>query len=157
MAALERQFAPKSNNTASKDGSRKLGDGEDDDKIEIAHKDVPAAVFGDLVNKVEENNKDGDEETYSKLGALERIKRQRQGGYASSGASAQNVQCDEYFINTTIYVGGLDPSVSLEDLGAHFLGMERLHLSNAEEALLKLHTTDMNTLCLGAVDSQKKI
>ncbi|KAF9618084.1 hypothetical protein IFM89_000035, partial [Coptis chinensis] len=53
-------------------------DGEDDDKIEIAHKDVPAAVFGDLVNKVEENNKDGDEETYSKLGALERIKRQRQ-------------------------------------------------------------------------------
>ncbi|KAF9592179.1 hypothetical protein IFM89_012673 [Coptis chinensis] len=79
MAALERQFAPESNNTASKDGSRKLGDGEDDDKIEIAHKDVPAAVFGDLANKVEENNKDGDEETDSKLGALERIKRQRQG------------------------------------------------------------------------------
>ncbi|KAF9606376.1 hypothetical protein IFM89_025065 [Coptis chinensis] len=116
-------------------------DGEDDDKIEIAHKDVPAAVFGDLVNKVEDNNKDGDEETYSKLGALERIKRQRQeyvfsckqalntwntvlrcitSGYASSGASAQNVQCDEYFINTTIYVGGLDPSVGLEDLGRTF-------------------------------------
>ncbi|KAF9600344.1 hypothetical protein IFM89_008515 [Coptis chinensis] len=120
MAALERQFAPESNNTTSKDGSRKLG-------------------------FVEENNKDGDEENYSKLGALERIKRQRQGGYASSGASAQKVQCDEYFINTTIYVGGLDPSVRLEDLR-----------SNAEEALLKLHTTDVNTLGLGAVDSQKK-
>ncbi|KAF9626217.1 hypothetical protein IFM89_031344 [Coptis chinensis] len=191
MAALEYQFAPESNNTASKDGSRKLGFvsagvesqtevirtpdggrkvtnnvedidlpegsvGEDDDKIEIAHKDVPAAVFGDLVNKVEENNKDGDEETDSKLGALERIKRQRQ----------------ENFLLLWIYVGGLDPSVSLEDLrqafshyrettsvripgGKGFGFVKFANRSNAEEALLKLHTTDVDTL--GAVDSQKKI
>ncbi|KAF9610501.1 hypothetical protein IFM89_022744 [Coptis chinensis] len=129
MAALERQFAPESNNIASKDGSRKLGDGEDDDKIEIAHKDVPAAVFGDLVNKVEENNKDGDEETYSKLGALERIKRQRQGGMHQ-----------------------------VEPLPKKSSAMNTLSTqqTNAEEALLKLHMTDMNTLGLGAVDSQKK-
>ncbi|KAF9609173.1 hypothetical protein IFM89_013563 [Coptis chinensis] len=64
-------------------------DGEDGDKIEIAHKDVPAMCLATW-------------------------------WYASSGASAQKVQCDEYFINTTIYVGGLDPSVSLEDLRQTF-------------------------------------
>ncbi|PIA40996.1 hypothetical protein AQUCO_02300046v1 [Aquilegia coerulea] len=54
-------------------------DSEDDENIEIAQKDVPAAVFGDLAKKVEENTKDGDVESSSKLGALERIKRQKRG------------------------------------------------------------------------------
>ncbi|KAF5185965.1 Pre-mrna-splicing factor syf1 [Thalictrum thalictroides] len=56
-------------------------DSEDDENIEIAQKDVPAAVFGDLAKKVEENTKDGDGEgeSGSKLGALERIKRQKRG------------------------------------------------------------------------------
>ncbi|KAF9617334.1 hypothetical protein IFM89_035315 [Coptis chinensis] len=81
-----------------------------------------------------------------------------QGGYASSGAFAQKVQCDEHFINTTIYVGGLDPSVSLEDLrqtfsqygettsvripgGKGFGFVKFANRSNAEEALQKLHRT----------------
>ncbi|KAF6150474.1 hypothetical protein GIB67_030275 [Kingdonia uniflora] len=50
----------------------------DDDKVEIAQKDVPAAVFGDLAKKVEEGG-NGDGESESKLGALERIKRKRLG------------------------------------------------------------------------------
>lgn len=61
-------------------------DSEDDERVEIAQKDVPAAVFGDLVQKMEEEtDMDGtkdsagtkDEEGDSHLGALERIKRQR--------------------------------------------------------------------------------
>lgn len=48
----------------------------DEEKIEIAQKDVPSAVFGELAKKVEE---DGDGGSESKLGALERIKRRRQG------------------------------------------------------------------------------
>ncbi|KAG2239771.1 hypothetical protein Bca52824_091468 [Brassica carinata] len=49
-------------------------DHEDDgeDKVEIAQKEVPAAVFGGLVRKREEEG--GAAKT---LGALERIKRQK--------------------------------------------------------------------------------
>lgn len=121
MAALERQLAPSTNNSTTKDGNRKVGfvsagmesqpDGvrkvtannsedielpeesddseEDDERVEIAQKDVPAAVFGGLARKREEmdreeaeedgvavkDNKEGD----GPLGALERIKRQRKG------------------------------------------------------------------------------
>ncbi|KAA8519860.1 hypothetical protein F0562_014050 [Nyssa sinensis] len=115
MAALERHLVPAANNTSAKESSRKVGfvsagvesqtngglkiagnhedielpeesDSEDDDKIEIAQKDVPDAVFGGLVRKREENDKDGegdettapkDKDGNSYLGALERIKRQR--------------------------------------------------------------------------------
>ncbi|XP_042429330.1 pre-mRNA-splicing factor SYF1-like [Zingiber officinale] len=54
----------------------------DDEKIEISQKDVPASVFGDLANKRaldadhEAEAKDNTDSTH--LGALERIKRQRQ-------------------------------------------------------------------------------
>ncbi|KAL5716933.1 hypothetical protein ACHQM5_010035 [Ranunculus cassubicifolius] len=106
MAALERQFAPPSapkrlgfvsagvestdttsaTVTATKNHEDiELPDDEDDEdedneKIEIAQKDVPAAVFGDLINKVNDKNTDDDGESDdTKLGALERIKkRQRQ-------------------------------------------------------------------------------
>ncbi|KAL5704901.1 hypothetical protein ACHQM5_023263 [Ranunculus cassubicifolius] len=90
MAALERQFAPPTAN----DGARKLGfvsagvesqgtlkvnhedidlpdgsDTEDDENVDIAQKDVPTAVYGGLMNKIWE--RDG------KIGALERLKRQK--------------------------------------------------------------------------------
>lgn len=113
MAALERQLAPTVNNTAAKESNRKVsfvsagaesqpGEGitvagnnedielpeesesEEDEKVEIAQKDIPNAVFGGLVRKREED--DGNEgggavkekDSNSQLGALERIKRQRQ-------------------------------------------------------------------------------
>lgn len=47
-------------------------DSEGDEKIEIAQKDVPSAVFGGLVRKREEGEKN---EEVARLGALERIKR----------------------------------------------------------------------------------
>ncbi|KAF8380771.1 hypothetical protein HHK36_028265 [Tetracentron sinense] len=50
---------------------------DDDDRVEIAQKNVPAAVFGDLAQKVEETDNDADKEGDNHLGALERIKRQR--------------------------------------------------------------------------------
>ncbi|KAH6824164.1 Tetratricopeptide repeat superfamily protein [Perilla frutescens var. hirtella] len=112
MAALERQLLPPSNGTTAKDAGRRLGfvsaglqqsgetttnredielpeesDSEDEEKVEIAQKDVPEAVFGGLVRKRDEaENKDeeGKEATENKendghLGALERIKRMRRG------------------------------------------------------------------------------
>lgn len=54
---------------------------EDDGKVEIAQKEVPEAVFGGLIRKrdeeAEKENENGD--GGSRLGALERIKRMRQG------------------------------------------------------------------------------
>lgn len=52
----------------------------DDENIEIAQKSVPAAVFGELAKKAaEEQGEDEDAAAgESRLGALERIKRQRQ-------------------------------------------------------------------------------
>lgn len=50
-------------------------DSEDDEKIEIAQKDVPSAVFGGLVRKREEGSEKNEDVT--RLGALERIKRQK--------------------------------------------------------------------------------
>lgn len=115
MAALERQLVPAANNTTTKDTGRHLGfvsagvqndggekvianseeielpeesDSEDDEKVEIAQKDVPSAVFGGLVRKREEIDNeveaDGSAAAKSKengghLGALERIKRMKQG------------------------------------------------------------------------------
>lgn len=59
-------------------------DAEDDneERVEVAQKDVPAAVYGDLVNKANKNDKDGDDvakkrEREEPMGALERIKRLR--------------------------------------------------------------------------------
>ncbi|KAF3334916.1 pre-mRNA-splicing factor SYF1-like protein [Carex littledalei] len=52
----------------------------DDENIEIAQKSVPAAVFGELANKVTEEQEGEDEgaaASESQIGALERIKRQR--------------------------------------------------------------------------------
>ncbi|KAJ0083138.1 hypothetical protein Patl1_10864 [Pistacia atlantica] len=115
MAALERQLAPATENTTAKDSSRKVGfvsagvesqpdngikasanhedielpdesDSEDEEKVEIAQKNVPAAVFGGLGRKREESEKeeDGDDtvavkdkDSENRLGALERIKRQK--------------------------------------------------------------------------------
>ncbi|XP_044477558.1 pre-mRNA-splicing factor SYF1-like [Mangifera indica] len=115
MAALERQLAPATNNTTAKDSSRKVGfvsagvesqpdggikasanhedielpdesDSEDEEKVEIAQKNVPSAVFGSLGRKREESEKgedrdDGvavtDNDGKNHLGALERIKRQK--------------------------------------------------------------------------------
>ncbi|GKV34347.1 hypothetical protein SLEP1_g42723 [Rubroshorea leprosula] len=112
MAALERQLAPASKNVNSKDSSRKVGfvsagvesqtDGgmkpvatedidlaeesdSEDEKVEIAQKDVPSAVFGGLVRKRDDGDRDGDDdivpakdwESENRLGALERIKRQK--------------------------------------------------------------------------------
>ncbi|KAI3697398.1 hypothetical protein L6452_30386 [Arctium lappa] len=62
-------------------GSDEEEEDDDDRKVEIAQKDVPEAVFGGLVRKRDEEaekdkeNVDGG----SRLGALERIKRMRQG------------------------------------------------------------------------------
>ncbi|RVW46317.1 Pre-mRNA-splicing factor SYF1 [Vitis vinifera] len=118
MAALERQLVPTANNTAAKESSRKVGfvsagvesqpdegikvtanhedielpeeSDSEDEKVEIAQKDIPNAVFGGLVRKREEADGDGDgdededgaaskdKDRDSQLGALERIKRQRQ-------------------------------------------------------------------------------
>jgi pre-mRNA-splicing factor SYF1 len=53
----------------------------DDENIEIAQKSVPAAVFGELAKKAaeeQEGEDDGAAASESRLGALERIKRQRQ-------------------------------------------------------------------------------
>lgn len=51
-------------------------DGED--QIEIAQKEVPAAVFGGLARKRDEETEEADESGAAKsLGALERIKRQK--------------------------------------------------------------------------------
>lgn len=115
MAALERQLVPTANDATVKDTGRRLGfvsaglqqngekatanredielpedsESEDDEKVEIAEKEVPAAVFGGLVRKRdEETDKDveGSESTVTEskdndgnLGALERIKRMRRG------------------------------------------------------------------------------
>ncbi|XP_068666830.1 uncharacterized protein [Aristolochia californica] len=107
MAALERQLLPTITSDGSKrvgfvsagvevqpgvtqtpDGGRKVTvDQEDielpedfeDDQVEISQKDVPASVFGELASEVEKVNKKRDvEDDNSRLGALERIKRQRQ-------------------------------------------------------------------------------
>lgn len=116
MAALEKQLLPSANDTLTKDGNRMLGfvsagvqptgdgaqkgtvnkedielpeesDSEDDEKVEIAQKDVPSAVFGGLVRKREEtdNPDDGDDTVAANakdegvLGALARFKRSRNG------------------------------------------------------------------------------
>ncbi|KAK4397071.1 Pre-splicing factor SYF1 [Sesamum angolense] len=113
MAALERQLIPTANETTANDTGRRLGfvsaglqnggettankedielpedsDSEDDEKVEIAQKDVPTAVFGGLVRKRDETDEDVENGkstvTESKdndghLGALERIKRMRRG------------------------------------------------------------------------------
>ncbi|CAH8329876.1 unnamed protein product [Eruca vesicaria subsp. sativa] len=51
-------------------------DGEDN--VEIAQKEVPAAVFGGLARKRDEDGKEAEEDAAGKtLGALERIKRQK--------------------------------------------------------------------------------
>ncbi|KAK6917477.1 hypothetical protein RJ641_018228 [Dillenia turbinata] len=106
MAALERQLAPSANSATAKDGKRTLGfvsagvvesqldgvkkvgtnnedielpdesDSEEEEKIEVAQKDVPAAVFGGLAQKRAADGEKGGEDD-SRLGALERIKRQR--------------------------------------------------------------------------------
>ncbi|KAL6990987.1 hypothetical protein U1Q18_009108 [Sarracenia purpurea var. burkii] len=118
MAALEKHLVPAANDTATKDGNRKVGfvsagvesqtdtgikvtanhedielpeesDSEGDETVEIAQKDVPSAVFGGLVRKREDADGDDggneddiaaakDKEGNVRLGALERIKRQRQ-------------------------------------------------------------------------------
>lgn len=108
MEALERQLAPKEDSAARKLGfvssSVQLSetasgliqnqeeielpegsdsDEEDDDgKVEIAQKDVPDAVYGGLVRKRDEEEAEKEKETGdgdTRLGALERIKRMRQG------------------------------------------------------------------------------
>lgn len=109
MAALERQLAPASVSLSATDGNRMVNfvsagsesqpDGgrkvtannedielpeesdSEDEKVEIAQKDVPAAVFGDLARQVmKDKDVDAaaeDNGSNSHLGALERIKRQR--------------------------------------------------------------------------------
>ncbi|KAK8970682.1 hypothetical protein KSP40_PGU006094 [Platanthera guangdongensis] len=99
MAALERQLAPSTTNLVAKDGSRMMNfvsagvesqpndkkvntnnedielpeeSDSDDEKIEIAQKDVPNTVFGELAHNVTEESVGN-----APLGALERIKRQR--------------------------------------------------------------------------------
>ncbi|XP_057499533.1 uncharacterized protein LOC130783795 [Actinidia eriantha] len=121
MAALEKHLVPVANNTSTKDSDRKVGfvsagvesqtdggikttanhedielpeesDSEDDERVEIAQKDVPSAVFGGLIRKREEVDSDAngvdtataaaaakDKDSDAHLGALERIKRQRRG------------------------------------------------------------------------------
>lgn len=111
MAALERQLAPPENDTKSKEQSRVVGfvsagvvesngqkvtannedielpeesDSEEDERIEIALKEVPDAVFGSLIRKREESDEAEDDSTAKNkdndgpLGALERIKRRKQ-------------------------------------------------------------------------------
>ncbi|XP_071930402.1 uncharacterized protein [Coffea arabica] len=114
MAALEKKLLPSANDAVTKDSNRVLGfvsagvqsvgdgapkdtenkedvelpeesDSEDDDKVEIAQKDVPNAVFGGLIRKREEtdNPENGDDAAAGKdedeghLGALARFKRSR--------------------------------------------------------------------------------
>lgn len=106
MAALERQLIPAANDTTTaKDSSRKVGfvsagvqpeadggitttnredielpegsDSEDDERVEIAQKDVPDAVFGDLAQKRKDAEAPTDKDGESRLGALERLKRQK--------------------------------------------------------------------------------
>ncbi|XP_011093520.1 pre-mRNA-splicing factor SYF1 [Sesamum indicum] len=112
MAALERQLVPSANETTANDTGRRLGfvsaglqnggetmankedielpedsDSEDDEKVEIAQKDVPTAVFGGLVRKRDETDEDvengkstvTESNNDGHLGALERIKRMRRG------------------------------------------------------------------------------
>lgn len=58
------------------DESDDESDGED--QVEIAQKEVPAAVFGGLARKRDEDIEEGGEDSAAKkLGALERIKRQK--------------------------------------------------------------------------------
>lgn len=81
-----------------------------------------------------------------------------QGGYSSNGASAQGFQYDGDSTNTTIFVGGLDPNVTDEDLRQPFsqhgeivsvkipVGkgcgfVQFANRNNAEEALQKLNGT----------------
>lgn len=114
MAALERQLAPAANNGTAKDSSRKVGfvsagvesqtdggikttanhedielpdesDSEEEEKVEIAQKDVPSAIYGGLARKREESEEDGDnsdaakeKDGESRLGALARLKRLKQ-------------------------------------------------------------------------------
>ncbi|PPD82503.1 hypothetical protein GOBAR_DD20555 [Gossypium barbadense] len=114
MAALERQLLPAADNAIAKDNSRKVGfvsagvesqaDGglkttanledidlpdesdSDEEKVEIAQKDVPSAVFGGIRKREDGDDiQDGDDASAAKekggkslLGALERIKRQKQ-------------------------------------------------------------------------------
>uniref|UniRef100_A0A2C9VZJ3 RRM domain-containing protein n=1 Tax=Manihot esculenta TaxID=3983 RepID=A0A2C9VZJ3_MANES len=80
------------------------------------------------------------------------------GGYASNGASGQGFQSDGDSTNTTIFVGGLDPNVTDEDLKHPFSQYGEIvsvkipvgkgcgfvqfgNRSNAEEALQKLNGT----------------
>ncbi|XP_038988966.1 pre-mRNA-splicing factor SYF1 [Phoenix dactylifera] len=108
MAALERQLAPAPAKVPASDGDRVMNfvsagvesqpDGRkvtansedielpeesdsEDENIEIAQKDVPAAVFGELAHTAAEDQDKGaaaeDNGSNSHLGALERIKRQR--------------------------------------------------------------------------------
>ncbi|XP_038702806.1 polyadenylate-binding protein RBP47-like isoform X1 [Tripterygium wilfordii] len=82
----------------------------------------------------------------------------QQGGYASNGGSAQGTQSDGDSTNTTIFVGGLDPSVTDEDLKRPFSEYGEIisvkipvrkgcgfvqfaSRNNAEEALQKLNGT----------------
>ncbi|KAJ8433249.1 hypothetical protein Cgig2_023201 [Carnegiea gigantea] len=108
MAALEKKLAPADNDVPVKDKPRTVGfvsagvegdggrrnvnqeeielpeesDDEDDEKVEIAQKDVPSAVFGGLAKKREEPEKGDDggneaKEGEAPLGALERLKRRK--------------------------------------------------------------------------------
>lgn len=107
MAALEKKLAPADNDVPVTDKPRTVGfvsagvegdggrrnvnqeeielpeesDEEDDEKVEIAQKDVPSAVFGGLAKKREEPEKgDGGDEAKegdAPLGALERLKRRK--------------------------------------------------------------------------------
>lgn len=107
MAALERQLAPAAVTAPPSDTGRRLGfvsagvklqpgreamaNNEDielpedndsgDEQVEIAQKDVPVSLYGDLADKLENGKKrevsGKEEEGQSNLGALERIKRQR--------------------------------------------------------------------------------
>jgi len=107
MAALEKKLAPADDDLPVKEKPRTVGfvsagvegdagrrnvnqeeielpeesDEEDDEKVEIAQKDVPSAVFGGLAKKREEPEKgDGGDEAKegdAPLGALERLKRRK--------------------------------------------------------------------------------
>ncbi|GLT83025.1 hypothetical protein SLE2022_013380 [Rubroshorea leprosula] len=60
-------------------------DSKDEERVEIAQKDVPPAVFGGLARKRDDCDRDGEDDTVpakdreseSRLGAPERIKRQK--------------------------------------------------------------------------------
>ncbi|XP_038705036.1 polyadenylate-binding protein RBP47-like [Tripterygium wilfordii] len=82
----------------------------------------------------------------------------QQGGYASNGGSAQGTQSDGDSTNSTIFVGGLDPSITDEDLKQSFSQYGEIisvkipvgkgcgfvqfaSRNNAEEALQKLNGT----------------